>query len=60
MSYLILSQLKPSKKIHIPLRGRADKLIWVSDSKGAFSVKSAYKANQDPPYGSSIVQWQKI
>ena len=48
------------QKIHIPLRGKVDKLIWVSDSKGAFSVKSAYKANQDPPCGSSIEQWQKI
>ena len=48
------------KKIHISLRSKADKLIWVSDSKGAFSVKSVYKANQDPPCGSSTVQWQKI
>ena len=48
------------KKIHIPLRSRADKLIWVPDSKWAFSVKSIYKANQDPPCGSSTVQWQKI
>ena len=48
------------QKIHIPLRGRADKLIWVLDSKGAFSVKSAYKANQDPPCGSSILQWKEI
>ena len=48
------------KKIHISLRSRADKLIWVSDSKGAFSVKSVYKANQDPPCRSSTVQWQKI
>ena len=48
------------QKIHIPLRGRADKLIWVLDSKGAFSVKFAYKANQDPPCGSSIVQWKEI
>ena len=23
-------------------------------------MKSAYKANQDPPCGSFIVQWQKI
>ena len=28
------------KKIHISLRSRGDKLIWVLDSKGAFSVKS--------------------
>ena len=48
------------QKIHIPLTGRADKLIWVPDSKWAFSVKFAYKANQDPPCGSSIVQWKEI
>ena len=42
------------------MRGRADKLIRVPDNKGAFFVKSAYKANQDPHCGSSIVQWQKI
>ena len=48
------------QKIHIPLRGKVDKLIWVPNNKGAFSVKSTYKANQDTSCGSSIVQWQKI
>ena len=47
--------VKAIKKVHISLRSRDDKLIWVLDSKGAFSVKSVYKANQDPPCGSSTV-----
>ena len=50
--------VEATQKIHILLRGRADKLIWVPDSKEAFSVKSAYKANHDPPCESSTVQWQ--
>ena len=34
------------QKITIPIRSRPDKLIWVNDPKGAFTVKSAYKTNQ--------------
>ena len=30
------------KKIIIPLNPRADKLCWVKDNKGEFSVESAY------------------
>jgi hypothetical protein len=34
------------QKITIPIRSRPEKLIWVNDPKGAFTVKSAYKTNQ--------------
>jgi hypothetical protein len=32
-------------RINLPLRPIPDKLAWIVDSKGAFSVKSAYKLN---------------
>lgn len=38
----------------IPLRPRADKLIWILDFKGVFSVKSVYKTNHDFNVTSSL------
>ena len=34
-------------QIQIPMSPRLDKLIWVLDQKGNFSVKSAYRASHD-------------
>ena len=31
----------------IPLRPRVDKMIWILDSKGVFSMKSIYRTNHD-------------
>jgi hypothetical protein len=32
-------------RIHLPLRPSPDKLCWIADPKGVFSVKSVYKSN---------------
>ena len=32
-------------RIHLPIRPSPDKLCWIADPKGVFSVKSVYKLN---------------
>ncbi|XP_075675255.1 uncharacterized protein LOC142644554 [Castanea sativa] len=49
-------------QIQIPLSPRPDKLIWVLDQKGNFSVKSAHRASHDqsPNNAPYDVPWQKL
>ena len=49
-------------QIQIPLSLRPDKLIWVLDQKGNFSVKSTYRASHDqsPSNAPYNVLWQKL
>ena len=46
----------------IPQRRRPDKLIWIPDAKGAFSVKSVYKANHNFSITTSLneAQWKGL
>ncbi len=47
--------------IIIPMRPTTDKLIWVKSSKGVFSGKSAYLANQVTPLISNLSGlWPKV
>ena len=48
--------------IPLPSRPRPDKLIWIPESKGCFSVKSAYKEliPNPPVQVQSDVNWSKI
>lgn len=48
--------------IPLPLRPRPDKLIWIPDSKGFFTVKSAYKELMPnlPTQDHTNVNWSKI
>ena len=48
--------------IPIPITSKADELVWVLDSKGVFSVKSAYIAS-NPQFNllvSPMVKWKKL
>ena len=48
-------------RIIIPIRQREDKLLWIHDHKGVFTVKSAYKLNHDNSSGSNAgFEWQRI
>jgi ribonuclease HI len=48
-------------RIIIPIRQREDKLMWIHDHKGVFTVKSAYKLNHDNSSGSNAgFEWQRI
>ena len=46
----------------IPFRPKLDKLLWILDLKGLFSVKSAYKKLLPTPLpqASSNVNWSKL
>lgn len=64
---LVLDIFSPSlahaiPSIPLPLRPRPDKLIWISESKGCFSVKSAYKELMLnlPVQAPSDVNWAKF
>ena len=48
--------------IPIPSRSSPDKLMWIPDSKGLFSVKSAYKEllPSNPSQAPSGVNWSKL
>lgn len=48
--------------IPIPIRLRPDKLEWIPNSKGCFSVKAAYKqiVNQDTTSPSTNIDWKKL
>ena len=48
--------------IPIPIRLRPDKLVWVLESKGLFSVKSAYKKLLPNPPSQVVteVNWSKL
>ena len=48
--------------IPIPITSKADELVWVLDSKGVFSVKSAYIAS-NPQFNTPVsltVKWKKL
>ena len=49
-------------RIPIPLSPKLDELIWVKVSKGAFSVKFAYRVDQEDTPNSILftIPWQKI
>lgn len=48
--------------IHIPVRPKADKLIWVHNPKGNFSVKSTFCIETEQTYSpsSSTMSWNKL
>ena len=48
--------------IPIPYRPRPDKLIWVPDAKGCFSVKAAYKeiVSLDDPNPAIALEWRLL
>ena len=48
--------------IPIPYRPRPDKLIWVPDAKGCFSVKAAYKeiVSQNGPNPATALEWSLL
>ena len=48
--------------IPIPSRSSPNKLMWILDSKGLFSVKSAYKEllPSNPSQAPSGVNWSKL
>ena len=49
------------KKICIPIIPKPDKLIWIKDSKGQFSIRSAYKVSQKHrEVVDNAVMWQKL
>ena len=48
------------KKIIIPLNPRLDKMVWILDPKGTFSVKSVIKANQDQVLEATDVCWKSL
>uniref|UniRef100_A0A2N9GNN9 Reverse transcriptase domain-containing protein n=1 Tax=Fagus sylvatica TaxID=28930 RepID=A0A2N9GNN9_FAGSY len=48
-------------KITIPLRPRNDKIVWLLEKNGLFSVKSAYNLCQNlPNTNQNAVEWSKI
>ena len=48
-------------KITIPLRPRDDKLVWLLEKNGSFSVKLAYNLCQSlPNTNRNVVEWSKI
>ena len=48
-------------KITIPLRPRNDKIVWLLEKNGLFSVKSAYSLCQNlPNTNQNAVEWSKI
>ena len=48
------------KRIPIPLRPRPDRLVWIADPKGNFSVQSVYKTCHTPTVVNSGIQWCKL
>uniref|UniRef100_A0A2N9I5P8 Reverse transcriptase domain-containing protein n=1 Tax=Fagus sylvatica TaxID=28930 RepID=A0A2N9I5P8_FAGSY len=49
------------KQIIIPFTPRPDRLVWISDSKGIFSVKSVFKTCQAPiDVANTGIQWNKL
>ena len=48
--------------IPLPISPKSDKLIWTLDSKGLFSVKSAYRISVDQEANPSQaeVPWKKL
>ena len=56
-----LSSIEAINKIVFPWIPRPDKLVWVKEPIGDFSIKSAYKLSQEPPTTSNEdVEWDKI
>uniref|UniRef100_A0A7N2LHN6 Uncharacterized protein n=1 Tax=Quercus lobata TaxID=97700 RepID=A0A7N2LHN6_QUELO len=46
--------------IHLPARVRPDKLIWVLDPKGRFSVRSAYRVFTAQIHNNTDIPWTKL
>lgn len=48
-------------KIPIPISQRKDRLVWVHEKRGTFTVKSAYGVNQGPLFNESHMNiWKAI
>ena len=47
-------------KIMLPASPQEDRLIWVVDPKGKFSVKSAFKLSQSPIMAVPVVDWSTL
>ena len=48
-------------KIPIPLSQGKDRLVWVHEKRGTFTVKSAYGVNQGPLFNESHMNiWKAI
>ena len=47
-------------KIMLPASPQEDRLIWVVDPKGKFSVKSAFKLSQSPIMADPVVDWSTL
>ena len=46
--------------IHLPAGVRPDKLIWVLDPKGRFSVRSAYRVFTTQVHNNTDIPWTKL
>ena len=48
-------------KIPIPISQRKDRLVWVHEKRGTFTVKSAYGVNQGPLFNESHMNiWKAV
>ena len=48
------------KRIRIPVYLKKDKLIWILDPKGKFSVKFAFKTDQPQTNGNAEDNWKGL
>ena len=56
-----VESIEANQKNPIPIRPRQDKLMWIEDHKGCFSVKSSYRLCQDQPLSTiNVLNWHNI